>query len=108
MPMTSLTSSGTPAKPPKPIEQAAAKTEQVQQDLTVAEAELHLTNTVLERALADPDKQGDVQKAVDQNSAIEEKVGDAAEELQEVTDLLHAEVSERQRLEQELERRASP
>jgi hypothetical protein len=106
--MSSLASGATPAIPTKPIEQAAEKTGQVQQDLAVAEAELHLTNTVLERALADPAKQGDVKKAVDQNTAIEERVGDAAEELQEVTELLNAEVSERQRLEQELKRRAPP
>jgi hypothetical protein len=105
MPMTSMTTGATNAKPLQPIEQAAAKTGQVQRDLTVAEAELHLTNTVLKRALADPKKEGDVKKAVEQNSAIQEKVGDAAEELQEVTDLLHAEVSERERLEKELERR---
>jgi len=104
--MTSLTNGATHARPAKAIEQAAAKTGQVQRDLTVAEAELHLTNTVLERALADQKKQDDVKKAVEQNSAIQEKVGDAAEELQEVTDLLHAEISERERLEKELERRA--
>lgn len=104
--MTSRTSNATGAKPTRPIERAAAKTAEVQQELAVAEAELHLTNTVLGRALPDPEKQGDVRKAVEQNSAIEERVGEAAEELQEVRDLLHAEVSERQRLELELERRA--
>lgn len=91
-------------QPPKPIEQAATKAAQVQQELEVAEAELHLTNTVLRRSLPDPQRQGDVRKAVEQNAAIEAKVGEAAEELQEVADLLQSERSESERL--ELERRA--
>lgn len=106
--MQADTSSAEAAEAPKPIEQAAAKTSQIQQDLAVAEAELNLTNTVLGRARADDSREraADVKKAVRQNAAIEEKVGEAAEELQEVNELLQEEISERERLEQELERRA--
>jgi hypothetical protein len=81
---------GARAHPPEPIEEAASRAAQVQQELAVAEAELHLTNTVLSRALADRDKKEDVRKAVEHNAVIEEKVGEAAEELQEVTELLRA------------------
>ena len=93
---------------PKPIEQAAARTSQIQQDLAIAEAELNLTNTVLGRTWTDEarERAADVKKAVQQNATIEEKVGEAAEELQEVNELLQEEISERERLEQELERRA--
>lgn len=101
------TSSAAVGELPKPIEEAAAKASQVQQDLAVAEAELNLTNTVLGRARDDAEEsREDVRKAVRQNAATEEKVGGAAEELQEVTELLQEEISERERLEQELERRA--
>jgi hypothetical protein len=106
-PMTSGRNSAARAKPSEPIEQAAAKTAQVQQELAVAEAELHLTNTVLGRAMPDPDKQGDVRKAVKHNIEIEETVCEAAEELQEVKDILQAEVGARERLESDLKRRAS-
>jgi phosphoglycerate-specific signal transduction histidine kinase len=95
------------ARSRRPIEQAATKTARVQQDLAVAQAELSLTNTVLRGARPDRGKDGDLKKAVEQNGAIEEKVGEAAEELREVKDLLHEEVCERERIELELERRAS-
>jgi phosphoglycerate-specific signal transduction histidine kinase len=92
---------------PTPIEEAAARSAQIQQDLLVAEAELQLTNTVLGRAKAPDHHEDDVKKAVAQNVAIEEKVGEAAQDLQEVTELLQAEVCERERLEQELEQSRS-
>ncbi len=106
--MDADTGSDAAAEPQKPIEQAAARTSQVQQDLAVAEAELSLTNTVLGRAGEHDARESgeDVRKAVQQSAVIEEKVGGAAEELQEVTELLQEEISERERLEQELERRA--
>jgi phosphoglycerate-specific signal transduction histidine kinase len=88
---------------PKPIEEAASKTAQIQQELQVAEAELQLTNTVLGRAELPAQQEDDARKAVAQNVVIEEKVGEAAEDLQEVTELLQAEVSERERLERQLE-----
>ena len=106
--MDSGTSRSAPDEAPKPIEQAAARTAQIQEDLAVVEAELNLTNAILGDAWPDAgENEDDVKKAVRQNAAIEEKVGEAAEELQEVTDLLHEEISQRQRLERELERRAA-
>lgn len=86
----------------KPIEQARDKTDDVRQDLQVAEAELHLTNTALQRSLPASQKRGDVGRALAHNSEIEAKVQGAAEELAVVTELLEEEVAERERLEKEL------
>jgi hypothetical protein len=86
----------------KPIEQARDQTAEVRQDLQVAEAELHLTNTALHRSLPETHKRGDVGRALAQNSEIEAKVQEAAEELAVVTELLEEEVAERERLEREL------
>jgi hypothetical protein len=85
-----------------PITQAHRQTERLQQELEVASAELHLTNTALETSLPQDAKQGDVAKALAQNAALEEKVTGAAEDLQSVTELLEEEVAERTRLQDEL------
>lgn len=98
--------SGIPGQP-KPIVEAKARTEQVKEDLDVAGAELHLTNTALGRSLPDDQKQGDVRKALEQNAVVEEKVVGAAEELHDVKELLEEEIAERHRLERELARRSA-
>ena len=87
----------------KPIEHARDKTSEVRQDLEVAEAELHLTNTALHRSLPETHKKGDVGRALAHNAEIEGKVQEAAEELAVVTELLEEEVAQRERLEKELE-----
>lgn len=70
------------------IEQARSKTDQVQRDLEVASAELGLTHGALERELPPNVKKGDVAWALHQNKVLERKVQQAAEELEEVTELL--------------------
>ena len=70
------------------LEQAKSKTDRVQRDLEVASAELGLTHGALERELPPDVKQGDVAWALHQNKVLERKVQQAAEELEEVTDLL--------------------
>jgi hypothetical protein len=71
------------------IEQARAKTEAVQRELEVASAELGLTHGVLERDIPKDVKQhGDVGWAIRQNEAVERKVQQAAEDLEQVTELL--------------------
>ena len=70
------------------IEEARSKTDQVQRDLEVASAELGLTHGALERELPPDVKQGDVAWALHQNKQLERKVQQAAEELEEVTELL--------------------
>lgn len=88
------------------IDQAKAKAEHVEDDLAIAGAELHLTNTALGQNLPEDQKQGDVRKALAQNAVVEEKVMGAAEELHDVKELLEEEIAERHRLERELERRS--
>lgn len=62
-----------------------------------------MTNAVLGHSLPESVKRStDVQRALAQNEAIEEKVQDAAEELEVVSDLLKEEVAERERLEHKL------
>jgi hypothetical protein len=77
-----------PLPDPK-LEQARSMTGQVQRDLEVASAELGLAHGALQRELPPQVKTGDVAWAIEQNQAIERKVQQAAEELEEVTELLH-------------------
>jgi hypothetical protein len=70
------------------IEAAKSKTEEVQRDLEVASAELGLTHGALQRELPPHVKSGDVAWALEQNAVLERKVQQAAEELEEVTELL--------------------
>jgi hypothetical protein len=70
------------------LEEARARTDQVQRDLEVASAELGLTHGALERELPQDLKRGDVAWAIEQNAVLEQKVQQAAEELEEVTELL--------------------
>lgn len=85
-----------------PIDHAFRHAGRIQHELEVASAELHLTNSALEKSLPPATKRGDVAKALAQNAVLEEKVSDAAGDLQTVTELLHEEVAERVRLEREL------
>jgi hypothetical protein len=71
------------------LERARSKTGQVQRDLEVASAELGLAHGALQRELPPQVKKGDVAWAIGQNKALERKVQQAAEELEEVTELLH-------------------
>lgn len=87
------------------IEQARQKTGKVQEDLEVASAELDLAHEALERHLPPEVKKGDVEWAVGHGAAVGQKVERAAQELEEVTELLHEEVAERRRLEAELARK---
>jgi len=70
------------------LEAARSRTDQVQRDLEVASAELGLTHGALERELPPELKKGDVAWAIRQNAALEKKVQQAAEDLEEVTELL--------------------
>ena len=89
----------------KPIEVAKQKVDDAKDQIAVAGAELHLTNTILESDLPATQKQGDVGKALEQNVATEEKINQAAEELAEVSEKLEQEVAHREWLEAELARR---
>ena len=74
--------------PTQQIEAAKNRTDKVQQDLEVASAELGLTHGALDRSLPPEVRKGDVAWAIAQNKILEAKVQRAAEELEEVTELL--------------------
>lgn len=90
----------------RPIEHARLRAAKVREGLELAGAELHLTNTVLERELPPEHKTGDVRKAIDKNEVVAGNVAEAKDELEEVEALLAQEIVERERLEHELARRA--
>lgn len=85
-----------------PLAHARRKTGDVSKELQVASAELGLAHDALDRHLPPETKQGDVAWAIDQSEVVERKVQHAAQELQEVTELLEKEEAERARLEREL------
>ena len=70
------------------VEEAKSKTQEVQRELEVASAELGLTHGALEREIPPEVKKGDVAWAIRQNAELERKVQQAAEDLEEVHDLL--------------------
>lgn len=72
----------------QPIEDARARTDDVQRELEVASAELGLTHGALERHLPRDHRNSDVDWAIAQNAALERKVQQAAEDLEQVTELL--------------------
>lgn len=74
--------------PTQHIEAAKNRTDKVQQDLEVASAELGLAHGALDRHLPPAARSGDVAWAIAQNKILERKVQRAAEELEEVTELL--------------------
>jgi hypothetical protein len=91
---------------PRHVEIAQRKTDKVREELEIAGAELGLAHDALEDKLPEESREPDVQWAIGQSAAVEEKLGDAAEELAEVRELLDAARAERDRLEEALARRA--
>lgn len=75
-------------QPQQPLQEALEKTEKVQQDLEVASAELGLTHGALDRHVPPEQRTGDIAWAIEQNAALEKKVQQAAEELEQVTEML--------------------
>jgi hypothetical protein len=84
------------------IHAAQLDTLRVQQELELAGAELHLTNVALDNHLPPEARRGDVERALEQNAVIEDKVQEAAADLAVVSERLAHEVAERGRLEREL------
>ena len=85
------------------VASAKSKTEKVQEDIELAEAELHLANVVITDKLAESVSHADLAQAVSHNELVEEKLRDAGEELKLVTDLLASEESDRLKLEEKLQ-----
>ncbi|HEY8357736.1 MAG TPA: hypothetical protein VIL30_09765 [Ramlibacter sp.] len=73
---------------PTPLESACSKTDEVQRELEVASAELGLTHGALDRHLPPDQRTSDVAWAIAQNEALERKVAQAAEDLEQVCELL--------------------
>lgn len=105
MPTNTTAGAAADAEAPSPIEIAKDKADTVQEELAVAGAELHLSNTALDRNLPPTAKQGDIGRALEQNGIVQQKVNQAAEDLAEVTELLEEEIEQRRRLEEELAQR---
>ena len=76
------------SKPQQTLDTAAEITDDVQHELEVASAELGLTHGALERHLPQVGRHGDVAWAIKQNAVLERKVQQAAEDLEQVTELL--------------------
>jgi hypothetical protein len=81
---------------PQPLDEARARTDQVQRELEVASAELGLAHGALERHLPPEHRKGDVGWAIRQNAVLERKVQQAADELEQVTELLEQVQQEQQ------------
>ncbi|MDB5943063.1 MAG: hypothetical protein JWQ13_2629 [Ramlibacter sp.] len=85
------------------VASAKSRTEKVQEDIQLAEAELHLASKVITDKLAEKATDADLAKAVAHNDQIEEKLRDAGEELKVVNELLTSEERDRKQLEQSLQ-----
>ena len=81
------------------VASAKNRTEKVQEDIELAEAELHLANLVITDKLAESVSDGELAAAVGHTELVEAKLRDAGEDLQIVTDLLSSEERDRHRLE---------
>lgn len=82
------------------VASAKETTEKVQEDIELAEAELHLANVVITDKLAESVSDADLAKAVEHNEQVEDKLHEAGEKLQVVTDLLKSEERDHERMEQ--------
>ncbi|MFC5500198.1 hypothetical protein ACFPOE_21830 [Caenimonas terrae] len=82
------------------VASAKSTTEKVQEDIQLAEAELHLANVVMTDKLAGSVSDAELAKAVSHTEQVEEKLRDAGESLNVVAELLSSEERDRQRLEQ--------
>ena len=81
------------------VASAKNKTEKVQEDIELAEAELHLANLVITDKLAESVSDAELEKAVTDNTIVEAKLHAAGEDLKLVTDLLKSEERDRKQLE---------
>lgn len=82
------------------VASAKSTTEKVQEDIQLAEAELHLANLVITDKLAESVSDAELKKAINHNEQVEDKLHDAGENLKLVAELLGSEEHDRQRIEQ--------
>lgn len=89
-------------RPTAPLENALNQTQQVQERLNSGAQELFVVSEVLKQELPPEVRTGDVAQALEKHEALEEKVQECADDLQDVTRALAQEVAERKKLEKRL------
>ncbi|MES2977528.1 MAG: hypothetical protein V4731_03825 [Pseudomonadota bacterium] len=97
------TSAPTPTTPlDSPLARALDQSDAVQEVVAESAAELLIINTVLSKEIPPPVKTGEVAQALVKTAELESRIGQSAEELAEVNELLKQELSERAELERKL------
>ena len=84
------------------IEKALAQTHETQEKLSSGVNELAVTNAVLLQEIPVDAQTGDLALALEKNEALEAKVQECVDDLQDVEKALADEVARRKRLEQKL------
>lgn len=87
---------------PEPIEKALAQTNETHAKLFSGVQELAVTNAVLQQEIPEEARTSDVALAIRKNEALENRVQECVDDLEEVSQALSEEVARRKKLEQEL------
>ena len=82
------------------VASAKNRAEKVQENIELAQVELHMANLVITDKLAEKLTDAELSSAVVQNTHVEAKLQDASDDLQVVTELLKSEERDRKQLEQ--------
>lgn len=87
---------------PEPIEKALAQTHETQARLASGVQELAVTNAVLQQEIPEEVRTGDVALAIQKNEALENRVQECVDDLDDVSQALEEEVARRKKLEEKL------
>jgi C4-dicarboxylate-specific signal transduction histidine kinase len=87
---------------PEPIEKALAQTNETQAKLASGVQELAVTNAVLQQEIPEEVRTGDVALAIEKNEALENRVQECVDDLEDVSQALSKEVARRKQLEKKL------
>ncbi len=93
---------------PEPIEKALAQTNETQAKLASGVEELALTNAVLQQEIPEEVRTGDVALAIEKNEALESRVQECVDDLEDVSQALSEEVARRKQLEKTLKAAGVP
>ena len=88
--------------PSAPIEKALAQTQETQEKLSAGVNELAVTNAVLQQEVPAEALTGDLALALEKSEALETKVQECVDDLEDVGKVLAEEVARRKRLEEKL------
>ncbi|RYF33767.1 MAG: hypothetical protein EOO26_06945 [Comamonadaceae bacterium] len=89
---------------PEPIEKALAQTNETQAKLASGVQELAVTNAVLQQEIPEDARTDDVALAIKKNEALENRVQECVDDLEDVSQALSEEVERRKKLERELKK----